>query len=142
MPEVVTIETPGLGDRSYLVHDGSQAMVVDRSGHRPGAGGGRGCRRADHPRAGDPRPQRLVTGGFALAGETGAGYLVAEDVSFSRVPVRDGDQVPAGSVSISVLYTPEHTPGTCPMSSPVTAAGPRPCSPAAACCTARSGAPT
>ncbi len=29
MPEVMTIETPALGDRSYLIHDGTQAMVVD-----------------------------------------------------------------------------------------------------------------
>ena len=29
MHEVVTIETPGLGDRSYLIHDGGTAVVVD-----------------------------------------------------------------------------------------------------------------
>ena len=27
--EIVTIETPSLGDRSYLVHDGSAALVID-----------------------------------------------------------------------------------------------------------------
>ena len=27
--QVVTIETPSLGDRSYLVHDGTVALVVD-----------------------------------------------------------------------------------------------------------------
>ena len=29
MREVVTIETPGLGDRSYLIHDGETAVVID-----------------------------------------------------------------------------------------------------------------
>ena len=29
MAEVVPIETPGLGDRSYLIHDGSAALVID-----------------------------------------------------------------------------------------------------------------
>ncbi len=29
MAEVLPIETPGLGDRSYLVHDGSTALVID-----------------------------------------------------------------------------------------------------------------
>ena len=29
MPEVVIIETPALGDRSYLIHDGADAVVVD-----------------------------------------------------------------------------------------------------------------
>jgi len=27
--EVITIETPSLGDRSYVVHDGSVALVID-----------------------------------------------------------------------------------------------------------------
>ncbi|HET9071754.1 MAG TPA: MBL fold metallo-hydrolase, partial [Acidimicrobiales bacterium] len=29
MADIVTIETPGLGDRSYLAHDGQVAVVVD-----------------------------------------------------------------------------------------------------------------
>lgn len=29
MATVLTIETPGLGDRSYLAHDGEVALVVD-----------------------------------------------------------------------------------------------------------------
>jgi hydroxyacylglutathione hydrolase len=29
MTEIVTVETPGLGDRSYVVHDGHTAVVVD-----------------------------------------------------------------------------------------------------------------
>ena len=28
-PTIVTIETPSLGDRSYLAHDGEVAVVVD-----------------------------------------------------------------------------------------------------------------
>ena len=29
MVEVLQIETPSLGDRSYLVHDGDVALVID-----------------------------------------------------------------------------------------------------------------
>src|SRR6202035_4176728 len=29
MPEIVTIHTPALGDRSYLIHDQTHAVVVD-----------------------------------------------------------------------------------------------------------------
>jgi len=29
MADVLTIETPALGDRSYLVHDGTVALVID-----------------------------------------------------------------------------------------------------------------
>ena len=114
MPEVVTIETPGLGDRSYLVHDGAVAVVVD-----PQRDTGRMLAAAE---AAGVRITHVlethihndyVTGGLALAGQTGAGYLVAaaEDVSFARTPVRDGDRIPAGSMSVSVLHTPGHTPG-------------------------------
>ena len=29
VPAIITVETPTLGDRSYLVHDGTVAFVVD-----------------------------------------------------------------------------------------------------------------
>jgi hydroxyacylglutathione hydrolase len=46
--EVVAIDTPALGDRSYLAHEGDIAVMVDpQRGHRPGAGPGRGPRGAD-----------------------------------------------------------------------------------------------
>jgi hydroxyacylglutathione hydrolase len=114
MPEVVTIETPGLGDRSYLIHDGSSAVVVDpqRDIGRVLAAAGAAGARITHVLETHIHND-YVTGGFALAEETGAAYLVAaaEDVCFSRTPVRDGDQVQAGSMSVSVLRTPGHTPG-------------------------------
>ena len=91
MPDVVTIETPELGDRSYLIHDGSDAVVVD-----PQRDTGRVLAAAE---AAGVRITHVlethihndyVTGGLGLAGETGAAYLVAaaEDVSFARTPVR------------------------------------------------------
>ena len=90
---VIPIETPTLGDRSYLVHDGEVAFVVDPQ------------RDIDRVLA-LLEEQRLrlthvfeshihndyVTGGLALARRTGAQYLVnaADQVSFERTPVRDG----------------------------------------------------
>ena len=40
-----------------------------------------------------------VTGGLALASQTGAAYVVAasEEVGFERMGVRDNDQIAAGS---------------------------------------------
>jgi hydroxyacylglutathione hydrolase len=114
MPEVVTIETPGLGDRSYLIHNGSKAVVVDpqRDIGRVLAAAGVAAVRITHVLETHIHND-YVTGGFALAEETGAAYLVAaaENVSFHRTPVRDGDQVGAGTMSVSVLHTPGHTPG-------------------------------
>ena len=78
---------PPLGDRSYLVHDGEVALVVDpqRDIDRIldlAAGAGR----ADHPRVRDPHPQRLRHRRAALARATGAAYHVNADdpVAFDR----------------------------------------------------------
>ena len=60
MVEILTIQTPSLGDRSYLVTDGAVALVVDpqrdidRVLALAAEPRGRG-----HPRVRDPHPQRL-----------------------------------------------------------------------------------
>lgn len=110
---VVSLETPTLGDRSYLVHDGEVAFAVDPQ------------RDLDRIQALlDERDLRLthifeshihndyVTGGFALAQRTGAAYLVsAEDpVSFERTPVRDGEIIEIGPrMRVTAVATPGHT---------------------------------
>ena len=110
---VLVIDTPTLGDRSYLVHDGEVALVVDPQ------------RDIDRVLALlDEHGVRLthvfethihndyVTGGLALAQRTGAQYLVngEDDVSFSRTPVTDGQVVEVGGrMRITALATPGHT---------------------------------
>lgn len=131
MPTILTIETPTLGDRSYLVHDGTHAFVVDpqRDIDRVLAVAAReGVRITDifetHIH------NDYVTGGFALAQQTGAAYHVGADdpVSFERVPIRDGEVVRVGeSMVVRALLTPGHTfthlsyvlEGDPPRSSPV-----------------------
>jgi glyoxylase-like metal-dependent hydrolase (beta-lactamase superfamily II)/rhodanese-related sulfurtransferase len=113
MIEVLPVETPTLGDRSYLAHDGQSALVVDPQ--------------RDIDRIGDLAAERglrithvaethmhndYVTGGLALARATGAAYLVngADPVGFERTAVGDGDRVPVGAtMSVRVLATPGHT---------------------------------
>ncbi len=115
MPEltVLVVETPTLGDRSYLVHDGEVALVVDPQ------------RDIDRILTLlDDHGVRLthvfethihndyVTGGLALAQRTGAQYLVngEDDVSFIRTPVADGQVVEVGArMRITALATPGHT---------------------------------
>lgn len=110
---VHTIETPSLGDRSYLVHDGEVAFVVDPQ--------------RDIDRVLDLLERdgvRLlhvfethihndyVTGGFALAETTGAAYHVnaADEVAFARTPISDGEVVEVGSrMRVTALSTPGHT---------------------------------
>jgi hydroxyacylglutathione hydrolase len=112
--EVVTIPTPALGDRSYLIHDGTEAVVVDPQrdiGRILTAAQARGVR-ITHVLETHIHND-YVTGGLALASQTGASYVVAasEDVSFVRLAVRDNDQIQTGSLTVTVMHTPGHTPG-------------------------------
>jgi glyoxylase-like metal-dependent hydrolase (beta-lactamase superfamily II)/rhodanese-related sulfurtransferase len=109
---VLPIETPGLGDRSYLVHDGEVALVVDpqRDVDRVLALAERAGVRITHV-AETHIHNDYVSGGHALARTTAAAYLVnVEDpVRFDRVGVGDGDLVEVGTMTVRVLHTPGHT---------------------------------
>ncbi len=110
---IVNIDTPTLGDRSYLVHDGEVAFVVDPQ------------RDIDRVLALlEEHGVRLthvfethihndyVTGGLALARRTGAAYFVneADEVAFDRTPIRDGEVVEVGDrMRVTALATPGHT---------------------------------
>jgi len=110
--EVLQIETPALGDRSYLVHDGEAALVIDpqRDIDRVTALAAGAGVRITHV-AETHVHNDYVTGGFALARAAGASYLVNADdpVSFDRTPVRDGDAVQVGGMRVRALATPGHT---------------------------------
>src|SRR5215469_14408707 len=114
MLEVVTIQTPALGDRSYLIHDGAAAVVVD-----PQRDIGRVLAAAEARRVQITHVLEThihndyITGGLALASRTGASYVVAasEEVGFDRLAVRDNDQISSGSVTVTAMHTPGHTPG-------------------------------
>ena len=113
MLTIVPIDTPTLGDRSYLAHDGRIAVVVDPQ--------------RDIDRILDLATATGVlithvfethihndylTGGHALAAATGAAYHVNADdhVTFDREPVRDGDVILASDrMRITVIATPGHT---------------------------------
>jgi hydroxyacylglutathione hydrolase len=110
---IVPIETPTLGDRSYLVHDGEVAFVVDPQ--------------RDIDRVLDLLEihgvlltdvfethihNDYMTGGLALARCTGARYHVnaADDVSFERSRISDAQTVEVGSrMRVTALATPGHT---------------------------------
>src|SRR6516165_11050163 len=110
--EVLPIETPALGDRSYLVHDGEAALVIDpqRDTDRVTALAADAGVRITHV-AETHVHNDYVTGGFALARAARASYLVNVDdpVGFDRTPVSDGDAVEIGGMRVRVLATPGHT---------------------------------
>ena len=110
---IIPIETPSLGDRSYLVHDGEVAFVVDPQ---------RDIDRVlslleEHGvRLTDVFETHIhndyVTGGLALAQHTGAAYHVNADdeVSFDRTPISDDQTIEVGSrMRVTALATPGHT---------------------------------
>jgi glyoxylase-like metal-dependent hydrolase (beta-lactamase superfamily II)/rhodanese-related sulfurtransferase len=112
-PHVLVIETPGLGDRSYVVHDGVNALVID-------------------PQRDIDRVEQLiaehgltmshiaethihndyVSGGLELARRHDAVYVVPADVdlAFDAVAVADGATFEVGQLSVVVHHTPGHTP--------------------------------
>ena len=107
------IDTPSLGDRSYLVHDGSVAFVIDPQ---------RDIDRVLDLLAGsrvrltDVFETHIhndyITGGLALAAATGATYHVnaADPVAFVRHPISDGETVAVGDrMRVTAIATPGHT---------------------------------
>ncbi|MHA6793842.1 MBL fold metallo-hydrolase [Pseudonocardia bannensis] len=112
MITVLPLETPGLGDRTYLAHDGEVALVVDpqRDYDRVLALAEQAGVRITHVFETHIHND-YVTGGLALAREVGAAYLVNADdeVSYARTPVRDGDEIAVGAMTVRVLHTPGHT---------------------------------
>ena len=113
MVDVVPIDTPSLGDRSYLAHDGDVGVVIDpqRDVDRVSdLAAGLGIR-VTHV-AETHIHNDYVTGGLALAQAAGAHYLVngADPVRFTRTPVHDGDRVPISeALALRVMATPGHT---------------------------------
>jgi len=110
---ILTIDTPSLGDRSYLVHDGEVAFVVDPQ---------RDIDRvldllAEHAvRLTDVFETHIhndyLTGGLALAQATGATYHVnaADPVAFVRHAIGDGETVSVGDrMRVTAIATPGHT---------------------------------
>ena len=113
MLDIITLETSSLGDRSYLVTDGSVAAVID-----PQRDIDRVVDRADElgVRITDVFETHVhndyVSGGYQLARRNGAAYhLHADDeVQFARVGLRDGDTVDVGGMQVVAVHTPGHTP--------------------------------
>ncbi|MGE5132387.1 MAG: MBL fold metallo-hydrolase [Gemmatimonadota bacterium] len=113
MIEIIAIDTPTLGDRSYLVHDGAAAVVVDPQRDIDRVLGLAAEHGVTITHIFETHVHNdYVTGGLALAAATGAAYHVNADdpVSFDRVPVSDGDVIEVSpALQVRVLATPGHT---------------------------------
>lgn len=111
--EVISLDTPNLGDRSYVVGHGSSAIVIDPQ--------------RDIDRVTEILDARgwtpshviethfhndYVSGGLELAHQTKAEYVVpgGMDISFSARQASDKDELDSDVGLIRVLHTPGHTP--------------------------------
>ena len=111
--EIITIETPSLGDRSYILVDRGEAAVIDPQ---------RDVDRVESVLAERGLQAALVlethvhndyvTGGVELARRAGVGYVVAADeqVTYERIGARDGDEFRIGGLVVRAVHTPGHTP--------------------------------
>ncbi|MHC6222006.1 rhodanese-like domain-containing protein [Arthrobacter sp. MMS24-S77] len=110
--DVVVVETTQLGDRSYLVHDGRVALVIDpqrdtdrveTAAHSAGVAITHVAETHIH--------NDYVTGGLVLARDHNARYLVnaADNVAFERDPVLPGQAFKVGRLTVKAVATPGHT---------------------------------
>ncbi|RAX44324.1 MBL fold metallo-hydrolase [Arthrobacter sp. AQ5-06] len=110
--DVVVIETRPLGDRSYLVHDGEVALVIDpqRDTDRVEAAAVEADVRITHV-AETHLHNDYLTGGLILARAHGAVYLVSadDDAGFEHQPIADGGTVQVGRLTVKAVATPGHT---------------------------------
>lgn len=110
--KVETIETASLGNRGYLIHDGKLAVAVDVQ--------------RDYTRwleAADAAGVTItyvfethmhndyVTGGYKLAQEINAHYVIPENSGqqFAATIVKDQDTFNEGHLTVTALHTPGHT---------------------------------
>jgi len=110
--KVINLDTPTLGDRSYIAHDGKVAVVIDPQ--------------RDIDRVEEILDQEgvqlgaviethmhndYVSGGLELAREHGVQYIVSEkdSVNFDRFSIADQQVVPVGSFAVQAIHTPGHT---------------------------------
>ncbi len=112
MLNVEIVATSELGDRSYVVHDGRNAIVIDPQ---------RDIDRYEHLLDAHRLTLAIVlethihndylSGGLALARNRNAEYGVAAEanVNFSRRAIGDGDVLEFGSLRVEVISTPGHT---------------------------------
>jgi hydroxyacylglutathione hydrolase len=111
--EILTIETPSLGDRSYVITDGSVAAVIDpqRDIDRVLSLVGERGLRITHVLE-THNHNDYVTGGLELARLTGATYVMAaaEELFYEVHGVEDGDELTVGGFTIRAMHTPGHTP--------------------------------
>ena len=112
-PEIIVIETPNLGDRSYVVGYGDTAVVVDPQRDIDRVYAALADRNWTVTHVVETHVHNdYVSGGLVLAEELGATYVVpvGHDYQFEAAEMGDGDTFDSGTMAWRVMHTPGHTP--------------------------------
>lgn len=110
--KVEIIETPSLGNRGYLIHDGSAAIAVDvqrdyvrwtQSAKNAGVTISHVFETHMH--------NDYVTGGYQLAHKVSAQYIIPENSGqkFISIEAADGQEFTIGALTVTAIHTPGHT---------------------------------
>lgn len=110
--KIINLDTPTLGDRSYIAHDGKTALVIDpqRDIDRVEA-----ILNSEGVKIGAVVETHMhndyVSGGLVLSRKYGVKYVTSaeDDVKFDRVAVADREVINVGGFAIQALHTPGHT---------------------------------
>lgn len=112
-PQIEVVDTPDLGDRSYIIGLDGIAVVVDpqRDIDRVQAILDQHGWQVSHVVETHVHND-YVSGGLELARLTGATYVVprGHDYDFDAAIMGDGDEFTAGAMHWRVVHTPGHTP--------------------------------
>ena len=109
---VTIIETPSLGDRSYVVDDGRSALVVDPQRDIDRVERVLEQRGVDLVAVAETHAHNdYVSGGLELARKRGTPYLVPceAEVAYARTQVCGDDVRQVGSMTVRTINTPGHT---------------------------------
>jgi hydroxyacylglutathione hydrolase len=110
--QVLQIETPSLGDRSYVIHDGHTGIVID-----PQRDIDRIETMLEHESvvlaavAETHVHNDYLTGGFELARKFDVPYILNENtgVTFERFAIKDQETFVVGNFAVKAISTPGHT---------------------------------
>lgn len=106
------IKTESLGNRGYLVHDGSVAAAIDvQRDYQRWIDAAEAANVTITHIAETHMHNDYVTGGFQLAKKLKAAYLIPAQsgVSFDAHEVADNEVLQVGSLELRALHTPGHT---------------------------------
>lgn len=110
---VLTFDVPELGNRSYIVHDGRQAIIIDPSRHSAQLISSLTENKLKLAAICETHIHNdYVTGGYQLASEMAVPYYLAEAeaTTFEHLPSPLNSPLLIGKMTITALSTPGHTP--------------------------------